>query len=76
MENREQLGQQLAQFGTKVRDVKDAMYVLHSKGITTFQWALHRVSAVDCGDKLTWLMGAKTRCILAVYETRKNLGFS
>lgn len=46
MENREDLGRQLAQFGNKIRDVKDAMYVLHSKGITTFQWALHRVSSV------------------------------
>lgn len=52
MENREELGRQLAQFGTKVRDVKDAMYVLHSKGITTFQWALHRVSSVCMGNMM------------------------
>lgn len=44
MENRNELGKQLAEFGNKIRDVKDTMNVLHSKGITTFQWALHRVS--------------------------------
>lgn len=44
MENRQELGNQLKDFGNKIRDVKDAMGKLHSKGITTFQWALHRVS--------------------------------
>ena len=43
MENREDLGKQLAQFGNRIRDVKDTMGALHTKGINTFQWALHRV---------------------------------
>lgn len=47
LENRHELGNQLRGFGDKIRDVKDVMGVLHSKGITTFQWALHRFTRLE-----------------------------